>query len=114
MRKNDSQAIDRNIYDLVERIPRGFVCSYGALGLALEEPISPRRVGLAMSRAPKGLCWHRVVRAGGRLAELPSLGGKNLQRILLEKEGVIFDKSGKVPFEYILSILPRPRKERPK
>lgn len=101
--------VDDQIHALVEKIPRGFVVSYAALGRAMANPVSARRVGLAMSRAPDGLPWHRVVRAGGRLAELPSLGGKKLQRILLENEGVTFSKTGKVSPDHILTILPSAR-----
>jgi len=104
-KKNVSKQVDAQIYALVRSIPWGFAVSYGALGRASKIPVSARRVGLALSRAPSSLCWHRVVRAGGHLANLPSLGGKRLQRILLEKEGVVFTKTGKVSHEYILASL---------
>ncbi len=52
------------IFDLVRRIPPGFVTTYGDLC-----PGAPRQAGRALSHAPAGLPWWRVVRADGSLAK---------------------------------------------
>lgn len=77
-----------SIYRLVKQIPRGRVTTYGSLAKALKVPGGARVVGYAMAGCPsgRGIPWHRVVGAGGRLIIREPYGGK--QRRLLESEGV--------------------------
>lgn len=62
----DPEAVDEAVYRLLELVPEGHVVSYSIaaaeLGLA-----TPRRPAAAMSRAPEGLPWWRMVRADGTL-----------------------------------------------
>jgi methylated-DNA-protein-cysteine methyltransferase related protein len=76
------------IYRLVKRIPRGRVTTYGALARALRVPGGARVVGYAMAGCPsgRGIPWHRVVGAGGRLIIREPYASK--QRRLLESEGI--------------------------
>lgn len=75
------------VYHLVKRIPRGRVITYGQLARALRLRGGARAVGHAMAACPagKGIPWHRVVGAGGRLLIREPLA--QLQRRLLESEG---------------------------
>ena len=76
------------VYKLVKLIPRGRVTTYGALAKSLRLRGGARTAGRAMAGCPsgKGIPWHRVVGAGGKLLirEPYSL----MQRKLLESEGV--------------------------
>ena len=76
------------VYQLVKKIPRGRVTTYGALAKRLRIPGGARVVGYAMAGCPngRGIPWHRVVGAGGRLIIREPYG--SLQRKLLESEGV--------------------------
>lgn len=76
------------VYRLVKRVPRGRVTTYGNLAKALRLAGGARAVGYAMAACPngRGIPWHRVVGAGGRLM-IPEPHG-SLQRRLLEAEGV--------------------------
>ena len=76
------------IWDLVRRIPRGRLTTYGDLAEAAG--CTARQVGWALRKAPAGLRlpWHRVLAAGGRIA-LPGEAGLE-QRFRLEAEGVAF------------------------
>jgi methylated-DNA-protein-cysteine methyltransferase related protein len=76
------------VYRLVKRIPRGRVTTYGELARALRLPGGARAVGYAMAACPsgRGIPWHRVIGAGGRLL-IPEPHGA-IQRRLLESEGV--------------------------
>lgn len=60
--------------------------------------IRARWVGYALKRCPETLPWHRVVNAQGRISSRPGLG-PNLQRTLLEEEGIVFDKLGRLDLE---------------
>jgi alkylated DNA nucleotide flippase Atl1 len=60
--------VDEAVFDAVERIPRGRVSTYGAIGELIG--IGPRRVARALSSGGGGAVpWHRVVRADGSAAE---------------------------------------------
>jgi methylated-DNA-protein-cysteine methyltransferase related protein len=76
------------VYRLIKKIPRGRVTTYGELARKLRLPGGARAVGYAMAACPsgRGIPWHRVVGAGGRLL-IPEPHG-SLQRRLLEAEGV--------------------------
>jgi methylated-DNA-protein-cysteine methyltransferase-like protein len=76
------------VYRLVKRIPRGRVTTYGELARALRLPGGARAVGYALAATPRGrgIPWHRVLGAGGRI-RVPDRYAP-LQRKLLETEGV--------------------------
>jgi methylated-DNA-protein-cysteine methyltransferase-like protein len=76
------------VYALVKRIPRGRVLTYGGVARALHLPGGARTAGRAMAACPsgRGIPWHRVVGAGGRLLIREPYA--SLQRKLLETEGL--------------------------
>lgn len=77
------------IQKVVRAIPRGQVASYGAIAKAAGYPGAARQVVWALRAATgRGLPWHRVVAAGGRIA-LPGESGME-QRLRLQQEGVTF------------------------
>jgi len=93
--ERDRSRIVRGVYELVRRIPKGKVMTYGQIAIVLESRLSPRAVGWAMHGAPRGVPWHRVVNASGgtstdRLPDMPP----GLQRAMLEAEGVVFRRGG--------------------
>ena len=76
------------VYKLVKKIPRGQVATYGQIAKTLKLPGGARSAGRAMAACPngRGIPWHRVVGAGGRLLIREPHAG--LQRKLLESEGL--------------------------
>jgi methylated-DNA-protein-cysteine methyltransferase related protein len=89
------------IYEVVKKIPRGRVATYGQIAALAGMPRAARQVGYALRATPDNIKipWHRVVNAQGRvsmrLKDWQS-GGDDLQKILLEAEGVEFDETGKM------------------
>ncbi len=83
------------VLDIVARIPRGQVTSYGAVAAMAGQPRAARGVGWILSSLPPDtdLPWWRVVNGQGGLStrKLPGPVG-HLQRDLLEAEGVLFDE----------------------
>lgn len=79
------------VYRLVKRIPRGRVTTYGEVSQALHLSGGARAVGYALAACPngRGIPWHRVLGAGGRI-RVPERYAA-LQRKLLETEGVATD-----------------------
>ena len=86
----------KQVYDLVELIPYGKVCSYGRIAATLGRPRAAREVGWAMRCCPEGLPWHRVVMADGSVR-----GGDYAltRRAFLEDEGVVFLPDGRVDMD---------------
>ena len=76
------------LYKLVKRIPRGRVLTYGALARAVRLPGGARTAGRAMAVTPrgKGIPWHRVLGAGGKILIREPYA--SLQKRLLESEGI--------------------------
>ncbi len=58
----------REVLDLVDRIPRGKVMTYGDVA-EMHGRGSARTVGAVMSEHGREVPWHRVVQASGRPAE---------------------------------------------
>lgn len=95
----DPPAPDRNqrVWAAVRRIPRGRVTTYGQIArdAAIAGPTGPRQVGYALAALAAGtrIPWHRVVNAAGRISPRDSA---ELQRELLEAEGVVFSLEGAI------------------
>ncbi|MFM7459954.1 MAG: MGMT family protein [Burkholderiales bacterium] len=90
-----------SLHKLVRRIPKGKVATYGQLAKLIGLPRHARHVGNALANTPENVIipWHRVVNAQGRISLRRTnwqSGSDDLQRILLEAEGVVFDDSGKI------------------
>lgn len=78
------------------RIPRGKVRTYGSLAATAGHAGAARAVGAVMAANPFPLAipCHRVVRSDGSLGGFG--GGLALKRALLEREGILFDKRGRI------------------
>jgi methylated-DNA-protein-cysteine methyltransferase-like protein len=91
-------SVFEKIYEVVKRIPKGKVATYGYVALLAGNPRWARVVGYALHNnpAPMVIPCHRVVNREGRVAEAFVFGGGNAQRELLEREGVVFREDGTV------------------
>jgi methylated-DNA-protein-cysteine methyltransferase-like protein len=89
----------QRIYDVVRRIPRGHVATYGQVATLAGLAGHARQVGYALHALPNGtgIPWHRVVNAGGRISVRAVPGAELVQQQLLEREGVRLDAKGRVP-----------------
>jgi len=90
-------SVYHNIYKVVEKIPLGYVATYGQIA-GLTGIRNPRQVGYALHALPadRNIPWHRVINHAGKISLSDAEGAATLQRILLESEGVQFDASGKI------------------
>lgn len=88
------------VYRVVKRIPRGKVASYGQVAGMLGHPRAARTVGWALSSMTSAQAsevpWHRVINSAGRISISRMDLSAELQRQLLEEEGVEFDANGYV------------------
>lgn len=81
------------IYDVVRRVPPGKVATYGLVAALAGNPRLARVVGYALHVCPPESCvpCHRIVNRLGETAP-----GFELQRPMLEGEGVVFTPEGTV------------------
>ncbi|MEM6521142.1 MAG: MGMT family protein [Cyanobacteria bacterium P01_C01_bin.70] len=87
------------IYAVVRQIPYGQVATYGQVAELAGLIGKPRVVGYALYRVTDAeqIPWHRVINAKGEVSRSPHRNGTDdLQQVLLEAEGIKFNKSGKV------------------
>ncbi len=86
------------IREIVSRIPRGKVATYGQIAVLAGMPGHARQVGYALHGLPDGSAvpWQRVINRNGRISLRAYPSAEYLQRALLEEEGVLFDDAGKV------------------
>jgi methylated-DNA-[protein]-cysteine S-methyltransferase len=82
---------DRDVYDLLLKIPAGKVSTYGDLAKALGNPLASRQVGRILGRMledPIKVPCHRVVMSDGKVGGY--FYGSDRKKELLEKEGISF------------------------
>ena len=97
------------VFDVVKRIPRGKVATYGQVACMIGSPRSARYVGFVLRTNPEParpelanpeqgasageIPCHRVVFKDGHLCHGYVFGGPNVQKRLLEQERVTFADS---------------------
>jgi methylated-DNA-protein-cysteine methyltransferase related protein len=95
--KQAASAAFARVYQVVRRIPRGRVMTYGAVARLAGMPRGARIVGYAMRASNGRVPWQRVVglrRPGVAHVSIKDPIGGARQRQLLEREGVRFDARG--------------------
>jgi methylated-DNA-protein-cysteine methyltransferase-like protein len=88
----------RPVYRIVRRIPAGLVATYGQVAALAGMPGAARQVGWALSAldASDDVPWHRVINAQGEISPRGAPEAGDLQRALLESEGVELSSQGRI------------------
>jgi methylated-DNA-protein-cysteine methyltransferase-like protein len=97
-RTRDRESFYERVSEAVRQVPPGRVITYGELARALGAPHAARAAGYALRALPEseGTPWWRVVNAAGRISPRgPGLGAE-IQREMLEAEGVTFRLDGSI------------------
>jgi methylated-DNA-protein-cysteine methyltransferase-like protein len=86
------------IWSVVKKIPRGRVATYGQIATLAGLDGHARQVGYALHNLPdaNAVPWHRVINARGEVSPRTTSDSHELQRLLLEEEGVEFTLDGRV------------------
>lgn len=103
-----------HVYDVVRRIPRGRVATYGQVARLAGLGENARQVGYALHALPEfsNVPWHRVINARGAISLPRATGGDVTQRLRLEREGVKFDGKGRVDLKVFGWVPPAGRAAR--
>jgi len=86
------------IWSIVQQIPRGRVATYGQVAELAGLDGHARQVGYALHNLPSSSAvpWHRVINAKGEISPRSAGDSHELQRMLLEAEGVVIDPRGRI------------------
>lgn len=78
-------------------IPEGHVATYGQIATLCGRPKNSRQVGFALrtGKAGEDIPAHRIISSTGRLTGADYFGGPDVQKELLENEGVRLSHDGK-------------------
>jgi len=101
-----NKSYTERIKELIKQIPAGKVATYGQIALYAGNPRASRQVAwiLHSSSRKDNLPWHRVINSKGRIS-LPKEGGYDLQKKLLEKEGVVFKENDCIDLDKYIWIM---------
>ena len=92
MNPHKADSFFQKVYEVVRRVPRGRVTTYGAIAAYLGSKGSARMVGWAMNHSHKtdpDIPAHRVVNRNGVLTGKHHFGTHRMMQQLLENEGVV-------------------------
>jgi len=86
------------VYEATRAIPKGAVATYGQVASVAGMPGAARQVGWALHAIDPedAVPWHRVINARGEISPRGEREIEDLQRALLEAEGVEFDPRGRI------------------
>ena len=98
------QGFFQEVYKIVRQIPEGKVATYGQIAAMCGKPRCSRAVGYALHVNPEPgvIPCHRVVNREGRLAPAFAFGGADVQKTLLEREGVTVRADGTIDLSRFL------------
>ena len=85
------------VIEIIKSIPEGKVATYGEIADYADNPRAARQVAYILNSSWRkhNLPWHRVINSKGSIS-LPKDRGYELQKKLLKREGIIFDKGDRI------------------
>lgn len=88
------------VVDIIRKIPRGKVATYGQIAALAGSPRAARQVVRILHACSEklDLPWYRVINKQGMIS-LPHNGGYELQKSMLKKEGVKFNREDVVDLQ---------------
>ena len=91
----------QRIYAVVRRIPKGRVATYGQVAELAGMAGHARQVGYALHalRSGSDVPWHRVINAKGEVSRRAEPLDEEIQRCMLESEGLARDMRGRFPLK---------------
>lgn len=83
----------QRVLEIIKAIPRGRVLTYGQVAALADTPRAARQVGRILYASGRTVPWQRVINYYGGLSTY-KVGSGELQRALLENEGIVFRLDG--------------------
>ena len=98
-----TSSFSERIKQIIVQIPIGKVATYGQIAAVAGNPRAARQVSWILHSCTKkdNLPWHRVINSKGCIS-LPRFGGYEIQKKLLELEGVSFREDDSIDLNIFL------------
>ena len=98
-----TKSFHQRAIEIIKRIPKGKVATYGQVAAYAGNNRAARQVAyiLHSSSGKENLPWHRVVNSKGGISLKPG-SGYEVQKSLLEKEGIIFKEDNCIDLKRFL------------
>ena len=94
--KTNEKKYREKVYEIVRKIPKGRVMTYGQIAELLGEGYTARTIGFVMHAANTEIVpWQRVINSQGGCSTGKILLPYNIQQKMLEDEGVKFNDKGR-------------------
>jgi methylated-DNA-protein-cysteine methyltransferase-like protein len=95
--------LTQRVKDIIKKIPRGRIATYGQIAACAGNPRAARLViwVLNSSSQKDKLPWHRVINGKGMISLKPG-HGYEIQKAMLIKEGIKFDDKDTIDFDRFL------------
>ena len=102
-----SNPFTSKVKKLIKQIPEGKVTTYGFIAAMAGNPRAARQVARILHSCSRkdNLPWHRVVNINGQIS-LKHYNGYEIQKQLLEKEGIVFAENDTIDFDIYLWLPP--------
>ena len=90
--RNGRNSLYETIYEIVRKIPKGKVATYGQVARLCGLRQHARLVGYALHnlKPNSGVPWHRVINSKGMISFPKTAPAYQHQKDLLEEEGIVF------------------------
>ena len=97
MNKSDHESFSDRVKRIIKSVPRGKVATYGQGAAPSGKNRAARQVAwiLHSSSDKHNLPWHRIINSRGGISLKP-LHGFEIQKELLQNEGVVFKENGTI------------------
>lgn len=97
MKKSDNEPFSDRVKRIIKSVPRGKVATYGQVAALAGNIRAARQVAwiLHSSSDKHNLPWHRIINSRGSISLKP-LYGFEIQKELLQNEGVVFSENGTI------------------
>ena len=98
-----TKSFHQRVIDIIKSIPKGKVATYGQIAALAGNPRAARMVVrvLHSSSGKEKLPWHRVINSKGSISLKPGTGYE-VQKALLQKEGIVFKEDGSIDLKRFL------------
>jgi methylated-DNA-protein-cysteine methyltransferase related protein len=94
-KRGPGKFFQQRVLEIIQAIPPGSVLTYGQVAALADTPRAARQVGRILYFHGESVPWQRVINYYGGLSTY-KVGSGELQRVLLEEEGLSFRTDGTV------------------
>lgn len=100
-----TKSFNQRVIDIIKSIPKGKVATYGQIAALTGNPRAARMVVRVLHSSSKkeNLPWHRVINSRGSISLKPGTGYE-VQKTLLQKEGIIFKDDDSIDLKRFLWV----------